>query len=198
MKNDEKIKNEVNNISNNQQSFKNMGEKSAFTKKDLQIKSIIFVAIASIFLIGISVFYIILSAQQKKPDENKYIEINTSSGTHNIQISKVLTDAEIITTFSVMDNRNYVELSSSSLDVFSFADGTIDSIENLQDYTVITIEHVEGFCSIYTFVQPLNGLEVNTTVNYGDVIASMIQSNQTVLRFQLTLDGRYVDPTPYL
>lgn len=95
---------------------------------------------------------------------------------------------------------------SADTEVFAVMDGTVKSIvlDNPTSGDTITIEHVNGYQTVYRFVHPVEGLAVGDTVTQSDVIG-LVSTNQgnefnieSHIHFELLKDGKSVDPEDYI
>ena len=90
--------------------------------------------------------------------------------------------------------------------IVSVADGTVTSIKNDPRYGLsITIEHSDGFKSIYScLLSTEDGLEEGTKISQGQVIAKMGNSgvfeseDGAHLHFELMQNGDYINPELYI
>lgn len=170
-------------------------------KKERQLKSTILVAISTAVLVVVCVLFLVLSLGQENnpPPKDRYMDINAVSGSHHIKIADIVNDTQIVTEFSTFESRQYIEVIGENSDIFCFADGTILSIEHTQDNgSIVTIEHIPGMYSVYTYVELNENLEVGTDLTCGENIGIMHQQETTILRFEINLDGKNIDPTPYV
>ena len=98
-----------------------------------------------------------------------------------------------------------IDMASENANVMSVLDGTVASVEcNSLDGCVVTVNHADGFVSVYA------SLEEGALVKEGDKVpkgqsigkASSTASNEAIkgnhLHFQLFKDGKEVDPNNYL
>ncbi len=98
-----------------------------------------------------------------------------------------------------------IDLTSDDLTVYSVCDGVVSSIDNnsLEGY-VITIEHDDGFVSVYSSLSSNVLVEEGDTVTAGQAIgeADSSATNESQsgshLHFTLYKDGLEVDPNNYL
>ena len=98
-----------------------------------------------------------------------------------------------------------IDLTSENSDVFSVLNGTVSSVgyDYLNGYTV-TIDHGNGFVSIYSSLAEGVEVEEGDSVNAGDKIGSASESASgeldlgSHLHFTLMLNDNYVDPNDYL
>ena len=97
------------------------------------------------------------------------------------------------------------ELASESSDVFAVLDGTVASVDyNYGDGYTITINHSDGFVSIYSSLQEDTAVKEGDNVVAGQKIGSASESSSNELdlgshlHFTLMLNDDYVDPNDYL
>ena len=174
--------------------------KTSSIKKQMQLKSIIFVGLCALVLISICIAYLVMSlGQDNKPPKDRYIDLNLISGSYNIKITDVVKDAKLVTEYSMFENFQFVEIIGETSDVFSFADGKIISIEQTQNRgSVVTIEHVPGMCTVYSFIELNEDIKIGHEISCDQNIGIMYQNEPIVLRFEIILDGENMDPTPYV
>ena len=92
-----------------------------------------------------------------------------------------------------------------SEDVKASASGTVKSIKNDPRYGwSITIEHKDGFTTIYTCLREANLIQEGDTVEQGQIIAKVGNSgvfesaDGSHLHFEMTKDGGFVNPEIYI
>lgn len=92
-----------------------------------------------------------------------------------------------------------------SEEVKASASGTVKSIKNDPRYGwSITVEHKDGFCTIYTCLREANLVGEGDTVEQGQVIGKVGNSgvfesaDGSHLHFEMTKDGGYVNPEMYI
>ncbi|MBQ5929800.1 MAG: M23 family metallopeptidase, partial [Clostridia bacterium] len=91
-------------------------------------------------------------------------------------------------------------------EVFAVDAGVVESIykEDLLLGTQIVVAHENGVKSVYRFVNEKEGLKVGDSVAKGDVIATVAEptgneyKDGAHLHFEITVDGKSVDPAAYL
>lgn len=84
--------------------------------------------------------------------------------------------------------------------------GVVKSIENVDLMgTVITIEHQDGFSTVYKLLSDEVNVKVGQSVSRGDVIGTVAEIaecqegiKETHLHFELLKDGTEIDPTAYM
>ena len=98
-----------------------------------------------------------------------------------------------------------LDMSSENANVMSVLDGTVASVEcNSLEGCVVTINHADGFVSVYGSLEEEALIKVGDKVSKGQLIgkASSTAANEAVkgnhLHFQLLKDGVEVDPNNYL
>lgn len=98
-----------------------------------------------------------------------------------------------------------IDMTSENQEVFSVADGLVSSVEsNSLDGYVVTIEHTDGFVSVYSSLSDNVKVKKGDKVNLGQQIgiASTTATNESLsgghLHFSLLKDGVEVDPNIYL
>ena len=98
-----------------------------------------------------------------------------------------------------------VDLTSENSDVFSVLDGTVASVnyDYLNGYTV-TINHADGFVSIYSSLEEAVDVKEGDTVTAGEKIGKASETATSELElgshlhFTLKLNDDYVNPNSYL
>lgn len=91
-------------------------------------------------------------------------------------------------------------------EVLAVESGVVESIykEDLLLGTEIVVSHENGVKSVYRFVAEKEGLKVGDRVEKGDVIATVAEptgneyKDGAHLHFEITVDGKNVDPSTYL
>ena len=192
----------TNTTQSNQTEITGSVRKSSSIKREQQIKSIILLAITAVSLIIVCLLFFILSKTDtgnNNPPKDYYMDINVGTGQHKIKICAVVNELKIVTDFSIPEGRPYVEVVGETSDIFCFADGTITAIAQNEDkgYT-LTIEHIPGMFTIYSNIEPVEDLVVDTQVSCGDFLGIINQTEPIVLQFSIYLENQYIDPTPYL
>lgn len=90
-------------------------------------------------------------------------------------------------------------------DVRCIADGKIVLIDLSEKLgNIIEVQHADGVCSSYRFVEPVSGLKVGDSVKQGDVIGHVSAAygteskDGTHLHLEMTKDEKQVDPADYI
>ena len=91
-------------------------------------------------------------------------------------------------------------------EVLAVESGVVESIykDDLLLGTEIVVSHANGVKSVYRFVAEKEGLKVGDSVKKGDVIATVAEptgneyKDGAHLHFEITVDGKNVDPSTYL
>ena len=138
------------------------------------------------------------------------------TGTGNLQFVMPMENASVIKDYSdtaLQKNETLnqweahlaVDLASESSDVFAVLDGTVASVDyNYGDGYTITINHSDGFVSIYSSLQEDTAVKEGDNVVAGQKIGSASESSSNELdlgshlHFTLMLNDDYVDPNDYL
>ena len=90
--------------------------------------------------------------------------------------------------------------------VYSLDAGTVESIDSgdVLQGTQITVNHGDGLKSVYGFIDPVDGLEVGTKVQKGQVIATVASASGSEykdgahLHLEIYKNSALVDPADYL
>lgn len=89
--------------------------------------------------------------------------------------------------------------------VASICDGVVISVSlSSKTGNLITVDHGDGLKGYYRFVEPLTGLKSGTKLSKGQNFATVAAAygseakDGTHLHFELTLNGKPVDPAAYL
>lgn len=90
--------------------------------------------------------------------------------------------------------------------VYATLDGTVKAVvtKHVINENYVTIQHANGLTSTYKYIDAKEGLKVGDTVKKGDVIGTislaggMELSQGAHLHYEMTLNGKYVDPDTYL
>lgn len=98
-----------------------------------------------------------------------------------------------------------IDLASENNDVFSVADGVVASVDsNSLDGYIVTVEHQDGFVSVYSSLDEQLNVQAGEKVNKGQKLgtASDTATNESKdgghLHFTLLKDNVEVDPNNYL
>ncbi len=141
---------------------------------------------------------------------------SVQTGVDNANFVMPMTDASIVKDYSDT-NLQYnetlnqweahmsVDLTSESSDVFAVLGGTVTSVDyQYLDGYIVTIDHGNGFVSIYSSLAENVDVEENDRVSAGQKIGSASESASgeleqgAHLHFTLMLNDEYVDPNDYL
>ena len=140
----------------------------------------------------------------------------TQTGTMNLQFEMPMTDAYIVKDFSNTELQNNetlnqweahlsVDLASENSDVFSILEGTVASVEyDFLDGYCVTINHSNGFVSIYSSLNENVLVEAGQKVSAGEKIGQASDSASgelelgSHLHLTMKLNNNYVDPNNYL
>ncbi len=90
-------------------------------------------------------------------------------------------------------------------DIRAIADGEITCIDLSERLgNVVTVKHADGVESTYRFIEPAEGLKEGDSVKQGQVIGKVASAygteakDGTHLHFEMSIEGKRVDPTSYL
>lgn len=90
--------------------------------------------------------------------------------------------------------------------VYAALDGTVSAVvtNHVLNENYVTITHKDGLTSTYKYIDAKENLKVGNTVKKGDVIGTIAKAGGMEmnegehLHFEMSVNGKYVDPDTYL
>ena len=124
----------------------------------------------------------------------------------NAVVSTAYEIAHNTTTNQIRVHQGLDFIGTAGDEVYAIADGTVTKLVTNSKIgeNYVTITHADGMTSTYKYIDVLEGLEVGSTVERGEILGAIAAANGYEihegdhLHFEINVNGKNVDPQIYL